>query len=334
MSDQAMKLFEALSSVDEELLERCEQRVQRKGTAFYRLSRKYGRAIAACFCLIAVGAAAWSGYRFVTGSYGSDASGSNGATAELSDMEQSFLTAEDGDKSGSGGAVSDSGIMTGSDMALSDGEAGGGENFGSEDNGIRPDAASPEEAWPAVQQEAMQSTQEADKSGCMSSAGDGPASSAESNLSGMGSTAEKMEEMLNKESGLTDSREVILWEEAISLSPFADHIPTVLPAGYEPLSARRSASPDSWNNMIYKWSEGEHILSLNMTLGEVKTREDIERADGINEYLAEDFRKELIPEPLEGQISFTLYYTDGMRIDFAGYISADEMWDMVESVLE
>lgn len=335
MSDQAMKLFEALSGVDEELLERCERRVQRKSTVGYRLFGKYRRTIAAAFCLIAVGAAAWSGYRFVAGSYGSDASGSNGAAAQLSDMEQSILTADGGD---CGGAAPSAG-MTGSDMALSDGTAGGGVVTGSEADGIREDAASPaasaEAASAETQQEVTQSAQGAeDRSGSVASTEDGLASPAESGVSEMESAAEKMEAMRIKESGIMDSREQILWEEAIALKPFADHIPTDLPGGYEPLSARRSTLPDSWNNVIYKWSEGEHILSLNMTLGEVKTGEDIVKEDGVNEYLAKDFRRELIPEPLDGQILFTLYYSDGMRIDFAGYITVDEMWDMVESVLE
>lgn len=334
MSDQAMKLFEALSGVDEELLERCEQRVQRKGMAAYRLFGKYGRSIAAAFCLIAVGAAAWSGYRFVTGSYGSDASGSNGATAQLSDMEQSVLTADGGD---CGGAAPSAG-MTGSDMALSDGTAGGGVVTGPEADGIREEApssaASAEAASAETQQDVMQSAQgEEDRSSSVAST-ENLASPAESGVSEMESAAEKMEAMRRKESGLMDSREQILWEEAIALKPFADHIPTVLPGGYEPLSARRSTLPDSWNNVIYKWSEGEHILSLNMTLGEVKTEEDIVKEDGLNEYLAKDFRRELMPEPLDGQIQFTLYYSDGMKIDFAGYITVDEMWDMVESVLE
>lgn len=331
MSDQAMKLFEALSGVDEELLERCERRVQRKSTVGYRLFGKYGRAIAAAFCLIAVGAAAWSGYRFVTGSYAPDASGSNGAAAQLSDMEQSLLTADEGDRS----EAAPSAGMTGSDMALSDGAAGGGAMTGSEADGIREDAASAEAASAETQQEVMQSAQGAeDGSGSVPSTDNSPASPAENGVSEMESAAEKMEAMRIKESEIMDSREQILWEEAIALKPFADHIPTVLPGGYEPLSARRSTLPDSWNNVIYKWSEGEHILSLSMTLSTVKTGEDIEKEDGVNEYLAKDFRRELIPEPLDGQILFTLYYSDGMRIDFAGYITVDEMWDMVESVLE
>lgn len=333
MSDQAIRIFEALSGVDGELLERCDRKAVRESTKVYRLLGKYGRTMAACICLIAVGAAAWSGYRFVTGGGGSGASGANQSPARWADRTESILTAD----SGSGGS---DGGMTGNDMTAADGTAGDGATPEMEANELPAAMPSPtaavESAAPEAQKESVQSAQSmaSDTAGNMSSSGEELGSHTGNGSSETDDMAEKMEEILRREGELTDSRELLPWEEAIALYPFAGYVPTALPAGYVPLSARRSPLPDSWNNVIYKWSEGEHVLSLNMTLGEVKTGEDIEREDGLNEYLAGEFRKELIPEPLDGQICFTLYYGDGMRIDFSGYITVDEMWDIVKSVSE
>ena len=338
MSDQAIKLFEALSGVDEELLERCNQKADRKNTMVYRLFEKYGRALAACFCLMMVGAAVWSGYRFVTASYGSDASGSNNSQAELSGMAQSLLTADGGSNGESGGAGPSS-EMTGGNVTTADGTAGDRAEPGYGADGRRQEAASSaaavEAAMPAAEQEPVQNSMSSmteDKAGNISTSGNNLASPTENSISGEDSIAKKIDDLLKKENQITDSREVVPWEEATALEPFVDYLPTTLPAGYRAFSARRSSFPDSWNDIIFKWSDGEHILSLDMTLGEVMDREEIEKRDGINEYLAEEFRKELIPEPLEGEIRFTLYYADGMEISFVGYISADEMWEVVESV--
>ena len=93
MSDQAMKLFEALSDVDEELLERCNRKESK--SSVYRVFWKYGKTIAACFCLVAVGAAAWTGYRLVTAPCGANDSASmqNNSPAALAGGEQSADTA-------------------------------------------------------------------------------------------------------------------------------------------------------------------------------------------------------------------------------------------------
>lgn len=60
--EEAIKIFEALSAVDEELLERSENVTKKKVVPFM----KYNRMIAACFCLIVVGGLVYGGVRFVT----------------------------------------------------------------------------------------------------------------------------------------------------------------------------------------------------------------------------------------------------------------------------
>lgn len=328
MSDQAMKLFEALSGVDEELLERCNQKENGKSVTVYRLFGKYGRAMAACVCLIVVGAAAWSGYRLITGSGGENLSGSYNQAAEmpaeLSDMAQSF-------------DIADAGTAKGYEEARAENTTAveGMESAGGADT-IEAEAESDVAlgaAGPAAEQQTSQSAVESAKTSDTASPGTVPDSYTGNDISEIDNMTKRMSELLKKESELVDSREAVPWEEACSLEPFAGYLPTYLPAGYQAFSARQSALPDEWNNVIFKWSDGEYILSLSMTQGEVMTREEIDKRDGLNEYLAEEIRKELISgAQLDGHIYFTLYYADGMRIDFDGYVTVDEMWELVESV--
>lgn len=57
-SEKAMKLMQALSGVDEELLERSEER--KTGHKIVRFMNRYGKGCAACLCLIVAGAAFFS----------------------------------------------------------------------------------------------------------------------------------------------------------------------------------------------------------------------------------------------------------------------------------
>lgn len=311
MSDQAMKLFEALSDVDEELLERCNH--EKNNQIAYMPLWKYKRAMTACLCLLVVGALSWSGYQLMDGRKGSSGSGSESAApAQIQDMAVPMDTAA---------GASEEDLVA------------GGENTSQ--------ITSPEEA----EAEGVGDLQNQINNGSGSSAG-GPLSDSggindSERLIPDGITSEKQElqkEMTQKETAhdFLDSREEIPWDMACATEPFGSYLPTVIPAGYEPFFARQSSMPDEWNNMIFEWENGEQIISLNMTVGEAKDNDeikaDIEKSDGLYQYPAKDFKKEMIPEPLEGRIMFTLYYSDGMRIDFAGSITEDEMWELVESI--
>lgn len=80
---EAIKIFEALSAVDEELLERSEKGTEKKVVPFM----KYSRMIAACFCLIVVGGLVYGGVRFVTAPAKS-AAPMNTADMALEEIEQ------------------------------------------------------------------------------------------------------------------------------------------------------------------------------------------------------------------------------------------------------
>lgn len=325
MSDQAMKLFEALSDVDEELLERCNRKENKKPGAVQRIAWRYGKAMAACFCLVVVGAAAWAGYRLVTAPYGASDPGSmqNAFPAALADGRQS--AGESGGENTSGASPESQASFvtegTGMESASVADAAASGSNEGTAQpiQDIQSPATVP---YMQEQEDALVS-------------GSGKTESCQINdTEGDNYRDTKLADLLDKENAITDSRQLLLWEEACVTEPFNGYMPAFVPEGYAALSARKSFNPDIWNNMIFKWSDGEHILYLDMTLGEPMTKKDLENCDGLYEYIAEEFEREMVPEPIDGQISFTLYYPDGMRIVFGGYLTADEMWEVSDSVLK
>ena len=309
MSDQAMKLFEALSDVDEELLERCNR--ERNKIIAYMPLWKYNRAMTACLCLLAVGVLSWGGYQLLGGRTNSAGSGSDSAApAQVQDM-----------------AVP---------MESCAGAADVNENSASQYTG--PEEAETQGAGNLQSQVSNSSSESFTGNPSRDS---GIINDSESHVYDR-ITAEKLEqqkEMTQKGpvNDFLDSRTEIPWETACATEPFGSYLPPVIPAGYEPLSAKQSSMPDEWNNMIFIWSKGEQTFYLNMTAGEAKTKEEIkaeiEKTDGLYQYPAEDFRRELIPEPIaDEEIMFTLYYSDGMTIVFAGNITEDEMWELVKSI--
>lgn len=344
MSEQAIRIFEALSDVDQELLERCNQKAGRENGAVHRLIRKYGRAMAAGICLLVVGAASWGGYQLIISGSGSNSSGSaqfmDAAPAEQFNMASS-IAAEDRDveSENSKDGLEDNTVGNGTMPAA--GMPGNGTEAAEEavtegwkTDGIQAEsnpvtATSPE----AAKQQTVDQLQ-AEMASSVTSSNNDNGSNAGSSADEKENQADRMAELRELEKALLDSRQVIPWEEASALKPFDSYLPSVLPAGYEPFSARRSAMPDLSDDVIFKWCDGEQIFYMSMTQGEAVTKEDLERRDGLHEYLAEDFRKELIPDsmPAGEPISFTLYYADGMRIYFNGYLTADEMWDVVQSI--
>ena len=85
----ALRIMDALSGVDEELLERCEQSGQKAGNAYRRPLWQQARAWAAVLCLAVVGAASFAGYRLMQmGGMGSTADGSAGEAWPLDTIER------------------------------------------------------------------------------------------------------------------------------------------------------------------------------------------------------------------------------------------------------
>lgn len=118
--EDAMRIFEALSHVDEELLARCEEPVEknfvRKRSIWY-----YGSAVAACLCLFICGAALVNGRVFLNKSSGADGAVSLDSVKE--EMAVDAGGAEPREEAQSAAYVSDA-VGTQGDMQ----EAAAGEN--------------------------------------------------------------------------------------------------------------------------------------------------------------------------------------------------------------
>lgn len=329
MSDQARKLFEALSGVDEELLERCNRK--ETGKIAYMSLWKYRKMMAACLCLLAVGALSLGGYQLWGERTGSSGSGFDlAAPAQITDMAAPMET-RTGEVSGDVGAASQ---VTATEEAEMEG-VGSVQSQATADKSAENDVnMNNADRYSELRDNDVTSSVE----GSLSESND--RDSAIDNLqTPMNGAAEKSETQMDKEmeSAFVDSRREIPWDTACKAEPFGSYLPAVIPEGYEPLGARQSNMPDEWNNMIFKWENGEQTLCLNMTMREAKTKDEIkaeiEKSDGLCQYPAEDFRREMMPESMvDGKITFTLYYSDGMRIDFSGSITEDEMWELVKSI--
>lgn len=291
MSDKAIKLFEALSGVDHELLERCNREDERKETVIRRHFWQNGKAMAACICLVAIGALTWSGYRLIYSPYG--AQGPDSAAQNFTGMsEMEAAVTED---TATAGVEQTPGEAKSEEIP----ELASGSQSG---NGVSGSSASQENGGFADRETV-----------------------AEKDM-----TDHQKEQL---ESAVTDSRKELSWEEACSLETFRKYIPETVPAGYEPLAARQSAMPEQWNDLLLKWSNGEHELSLELTVPDAETRANSGWYPPLHYYSAEEFERNLIPKPSEdGVIQFTIYYPDGMELRFEGHVTADELWEMFTSV--
>ena len=331
MSDQAMKLFEALSDVDEELLERCN--CETGGEIAHMPLWKYGKVMAACLCLLVVGALSFSKYQLLGGRNGSAGSGSNtSAPAQIQDMAtpmESWAGAADGDAE----AVSQ---ITEPEEAETAGIGNVQSQTTNADDG-RDDNTVNSPSNDSKDQNRNNAGSSIEDSLFSSSVGNSIKDDFDGSISEY-DTGEKAQAQKEPESAsaYVDSRAEISWNTACKTEPFGSYLPTAIPEGYEQLSVRQSSMPDEWNNMIFKWGNGEQVLYLNMTVREAKTKDEvkaeIQKNDGLNQYLAEEFKREMIPDSINGEIWFTLYYSDGMKIDFSGNITEDEMWELVNSI--
>lgn len=88
---RAMRLMEALSEVDEGLLERC---AGRQATALRRPLWRSARAIAAVLCLAVVGAASWGGYQLSQRKMGSPRSSDGNTESYLEGAEEGEMLSD------------------------------------------------------------------------------------------------------------------------------------------------------------------------------------------------------------------------------------------------
>ena len=330
--ERAMRLMEALSDVDQALLERCAG--TGRGVHFWHGAR----AVAAVLCLAVVGAASWGGYQLSrTRMGGADSSG--GAAAPY--MEEIREDAEE--------AVPRDEVTC--DTA--------------------PEAAGAEDAVEAGQGGEQIRQTEADKfmDGQYADGGEMPpgqeAAIEEGKRDGSGTGGDAVEENGSPEDTagcpLPPQSQKLTLAQAREDAALGAYVPTALPAGYAFEEAHRVTEATE-ANLSLRWSRGMDSIMLHLEkTGTPPATVDVEKPETYDERLyevpygetvpkeyrqtfdnpvfaAEDFSLEIVESRMKSyddrgdtdtpRGNFSVLYGDGVLISFNGRGTAEEIWEM------
>jgi len=372
MSDKrALKLLEAFSGVDEDLLERCESAVEsekvisladRLKDNLKRNSRKYASAAAAVFCLIIVGALSLNGLRMTSNdsaafeavmdemSGGAEAPG-NGLQATASDSATDYVVAESdrengfigqADGSSNIGLYSDSAGMNGSTNGTASGSTGG-------------------EETQKVQQENSANVAE-------NTVGNAEEKSASTERIDDLTTPEQESLKTDKDAAegcKTFEYVAVSEKDAGAHEIFGVYVLTKLPEGYCFEGAYVSGEEEA-SALMVSWTRGLDSIMVNITLPEkAPITVDVTRTEMYDEYLYEIPHAETVPEAywevfnnpvcawedfsLEfvqkrmiarddagdtdtPRGNFSVLYPDGVLVYFNGRGTAEEIWNLFDSM--
>lgn len=322
-TQSALRLLEALSGIDEELLERSdapgalETIAHRNGTEEVtsvsenrkrrRISVVYRNAVAACIGFVVVGALSWNALRPIWTPKGADSSfnGSAGSQEEMAENQSAYdvetqlydgpaVATEDTD----GGLGTEE--VTGDiiENLIEDLETGGRDGGGAESN-------------------FTDSEREEDRLG---------SSSVENSVT----QQEKDRDLMSTASPETDLTEA----EARNIAVVGAFIPDDIPKGY----TFESAYLDSQGTVTVIWHHGTDSILINVSQ---VVPEDIETF--LNPiFLWEDMSLEIVNSRMKAvgdagdtdtpRGSFSVLYPEGVLLYFNGRGTAEEIWDMLRSV--
>lgn len=265
--ESALRLMEALSGVDEELLERCEQSEcssssiseLQPGKKIYKWMHRYGGLCAACLCLMVLGAAYFTMEQ-------QKSSSTDSAQPQMECAEDVITTDED------------AGIDH-LDLQMS----------GSSGN---------------VDEITEEITEEA-------------------------ATKENFQYDRNEQQTENMTEKEISWEAACSTEILGAYVPVHIPEGYQPLKAIREMGEDGSVKLLLIWTNGQHQLSVK--LNPIDNGEKQEEAAGIFAVYAGENWERKIPEPEEdGSTCFVLFYETGVSAEYKGWLTGDEIKNLLE----
>lgn len=334
----AMRIMEALSGVDEELLERCGY-----SSGATVLRRRYGRAVgsgtpvwrwaqacAAVLCLLAVGAASWSGYRMMRniGSDGSSYSGgaNQGTAGEYNNwLEHEEAQEAAGEMNGMNQPEADNGCLP---------ETASTEGAGSDSDGVGNPSGS------GMLKDEDCSPEEPDAEGGLEESGS-----------------------LSADSVCLPSNVVTLSEEeARNWETLGSYIPTALPKGY--VFEGASYNPDT-ERLAISWSRGMDSIMVSVGAADSVKTVDVAKPETYDERLYEipygssvppEYREsfqnpvfaweDLDLEIVKSRIlshsdsgdtdtprgNFSVLYPDGVVLRFNGRGTPEQIWEMICSV--
>ncbi len=297
----AIRVMEALSAVDGELLERSEKagaavsgenkKAVPKGNRRRGYVYRYAMACAACLCLIVAGTVYYTLSHVRPGSTGNGGAGKKAA-------ENEFCAAEDMPQAA---------------------EAEGGESDGQTAGGYGDlQFSGHEPEWLDISRLAV----------LPETYGIGEGKSGTENV-----PAEKASDELQKEQAenLQEIREVERQQDSgVSRDPGAD---AVVPAGYilEKTEPGRE-EPGGQESCLYKWTDGDLVLWLKITWTELTADMRFEADPPVCTVRQE--WAEMLPDAGEnGIVRFALLYENGMLAEYCGVLEKDETVRLLESLV-
>lgn len=203
----AMRIFEALSGVDEELLIRCEDEAKKKVPIWY-----YGKVVAACLCFVLMGALLW-GTRTImkTAENASGSASMAPAAAAEAAMEEAACEAE----TALDGVVGQRDTTTETDSGNVVGEAG---NSNSSLADVITESKV-EDAGVAKQESIKQESTNSEIAGLEA-------------ITDLSNSKENATEDTILEGAPLDKRRKLSLEDAKTVAVLGEYVPNVIPAGY------------------------------------------------------------------------------------------------------
>lgn len=339
----AMRIFEALSGVDEELLIRCEDSVEVSATTKkVRPIWYYGKAIAACLCFVVMGVALWSAGPILfdgtknssDSAYSAEMQAKNAAQDAVENMDLADVAAADG-----GGSEQPAEGVTESTNATASGQI-------------------------------SKSEETSNENGTASSVSDGKTGAAtEERLADKDVDKEVLSDNIEAVVCPKDPAEAITLAEAKETALLGEYVPETLPAGYILESVRKFCNEDT-NEVAYItlcWTKGmdtifmtiskvdaADITTIDITKPETYDvhRYEIPYADTVpeayrssfhNPVFAEgDFARDIVKARMkvvadQGDTdtprgNFAVLYDEGVLVEFNGDGDAESIFEMFSSL--
>lgn len=328
IQERAMKLMEALSGVDEELLERCEESGVRKKAPIPL--RRYARGWAAVLCLAVVGVAGWGGYRLVQENgreMNSEGAYDEAGLEEIEVIMENTVPSQE----------PEAGNQEAAPREAEEGVSGSGHASPNEggDNGMGADAA--EKDRPSEESTDKEREEKSDDS------------------------TDKQNESVMDEACMADNTRKLTEAEARAQEVLGGYVPKVLPRGYAFESA--VTNPDSpEENLRLCWTRGMDSIMLSFTKVEnAPITVDVEKPETYDERLYEVPHAETVPEEYRQSVNhpvfaredfsleiirsrmisyndsgdtdaprgnFSVLCSDGVLVVFSGRGTAEEIWEM------
>ena len=338
----AMRIMEALSGVDEELLERSEGGAGKAAGKIHKKIWQYGRAWAAVLCLAIVGAVSLGGYQ-LTQRVGEGGSG-NAAEDSTIKLEGVEICPEEGEAGAAGGA--DGGIVSGAEEQ----ENINTDQYSQKDGGMENGEISPEEG----------------------AAGNGNAGTEEMVRESQAAEEGQSDALPISENMVEGYESVDMGCPSVQLEKFketearkqellGDYIPTALPSGYLFEDAYRDQDREDVNLTVI-WTRGMDSVTWNITVPEeLPETVDVNRPETYDQRLYEIPYAETVPEEYRESMNdpvfdredfsleivksrivsrsdagdtdtprgnFGVLYSDGVLVYFNGRGTVEEIWEM------